>query len=307
MPRLFYKGKLSLLLKFGMISNNFIAWMNGNSRDKDTIRKRIQDGYDGLFSDDVTKYDELTLDHYTELADSLLNKIDCKDKVVLDVGCGTGALTHLLLEQGAAKVVCVDFSKHMLDQCKKKFDIMKYPSDRIEYKQADAEKLPFEDNTFDLVVSGMILGLAVDQEKIISEMNRVIKQGGEVAISTHGPEWYYEIVESLGMCLLRYYPMTNIGSSSGTEFWPITENVFQNMLKKEGFVNTKIKSQRGQLSFKNGGEAWDFFAACSSAYFLELFKPEERLSVIQTIRNYFLNKNITTVTYDALMGYGKKV
>lgn len=306
MPRLFYKGKLSPLLKVGLISNNIIAWMNGNSRDTGSIKKRIQDGYEAAFSDDVSKYDELTLSHYVELAERLLDGIDCRDKTVIDVGCGTGILSNMLLERGARKVVCIDFSQYMIEQCKIKFSTMGYSSEKIEFRRADAEKLPFEDNMFDLAVSGMMLGLVVDQGKIISEMYRVLQPGGRIAVSTHGPEWYYEIVETLSMCLLRYYTKLNLGSSGGVEFWPITENIFHRILTNEKFVDTTIKIHKGHLNFKDGKEAWAFFAACSSAWFLGVFKPEERQKVIATVNAYFLKKKTTSVTYEALMGYGTK-
>ncbi|MBT8339527.1 MAG: methyltransferase domain-containing protein [Desulfatitalea sp.] len=306
MPRIFYKGKLSPFLKVGVISNNVIAWMNGNARDTDAMRKKIQHGYEGAYSDHVKHYDDFAFDHYHELAESLLNTVDCKDKIVLDVGSGTGILANVLLARGAKKVVCVDFSQYMLDRSKAKLEKMGYPSEKIEFKQADAENLPFEDNTFDRVVSGMMLGLAVNQEKVVEEMHRVLSPGGQVVISAHGPEWYYEISETLSMCLLKNYTMTNLGSSSGVEFWPITENIFERMLDKKGFTQTTIKNQKGRLNFNTGEQAWDFVAACSSAWFLGAFKPEERKEVVGKVKQYFIDKQTTTISYEALLGYGTK-
>ncbi len=194
----------------------------------------------------------------------------------------------------------------MLDQCKAKSEAIGYSAEKIDYRQVDAESLPFEDNSFDIVISGMMLGLVVDQNKIVSEMFRVIRPGGDIAISTQGPQWYYEIVETLSKCFFRYYLLNNIGTSQGVEFWPLKEKNLQQLLRKAGFENSYTDRHIGQISFKNGSDVWKFFAAVSSAYFLELFKPDERKDVILTINNYFIKKNITTVTYDALMGYGRK-
>lgn len=307
MARLYYRGKLSPVLKVMVIANNLMAWINGNSRNKAAIRNRIQHGYEGTFSDDVAKYDDLASDHYRDLAENLIDGIDCKNKIVLDIGCGTGLLAQRAFEKGAAKVVCVDFSQHMLDQCRKKFKTLGYPPEKILFKQADADNLPFENNTFDLVVSGMVFGLVVDQEKMLAEMYRVTRSGGRIALSTHGPGWYYEIVQTMLECMLRNFFFTMRGSSTGIECWFLTQEILRRMLEKSGFTTIGTKQDKGSISFTNGGDVWDFFAACSSAWFLELFKNEERDHAAQTLRNYFLKKNITRVTYDAVMGYGRKI
>ena len=96
------------------------------------------------------------------------------------------------------------------------------------------------------------------------------------------------------------------GTSGGVECHNLTEELFYKMLNSEGFVNITTKSHKGVLTFKNGGEVWDFFAACSSAWFLELFDDQERERAVRTIRDYFIKKNLTSVTYDAVMGYGRK-
>lgn len=306
MPRIFYKGKVSPMLKAGMVFNNVLAWMNGKAGKTEVISQRIKDGYDGAFTDDVTRYDALTQDHYMELAEALLDPVDCRDKVVMDVGCGTGILTQVLLDKGAAKVVCADFSEQMLKQSREKFERLGYAPDRFEYRQADAENLPFEDNTFDLVVSGMVLGIVVNQEKVLAEMHRVIKPGGRLAISTHGSGWYCEIVETLTWCFMRHYFLSMLGSSMGMESWFFPEPTFQRMLKAAAFEDVITRSHRGQLQFENGGAVWDFFAACSSAWFLGYFKDAGTDKAVETIRNYFVKKNLTEVTYDALLGYGRK-
>jgi ubiquinone/menaquinone biosynthesis C-methylase UbiE len=76
----------------------------------------------------------------------------------------------------------------MLDQCRKKAVIAGYREDRIEFRQVDAEFLPFNANSFDAVISGMMLGLVSGQEKVLAEMKRVVRPGGMVALSTHGLE-----------------------------------------------------------------------------------------------------------------------
>lgn len=306
MNRIFYKGRLSPLLKTGIISNNVIAMINGRAADKEAIKNRIKSGYEAAYSDDVNRYDELCLDHYNKLAENLIKDIACENKTTLDAGCGTGILTRLLLERGASRIACIDFSKQMLDQCRKKFDKIHSYSGRIEYAQSDILDLHFKDDSFDLAVSGMVLGLTTDHQKFISELHRVLKPGGHIAVSTHGPEWYYQIVENVSRFFLINYPLQMIGSTSGIECWPLTEGMARNIMKKAGFSDINIRRYKDVLNFNNGGETWDFFAACSAAWFFELVDPGERKNAFKKIRDYFIKKKVTSVTYDALMIHAKK-
>jgi ubiquinone/menaquinone biosynthesis C-methylase UbiE len=47
----------------------------------------------------------------------------------------------------------------MLSQCRKKANTLGYGPDQVDFRQLEAESLPFENDTFDAVISGMVLGL----------------------------------------------------------------------------------------------------------------------------------------------------
>ena len=70
----------------------------------------------------------------------------------------------------------------MLDMGRKKAADKGLGERQIEFRLLDAESLPFEDNSFDVVMTGMTLGLLPDQAKAISEMARVAKHGGSVSV-----------------------------------------------------------------------------------------------------------------------------
>ena len=68
--------------------------------------------------------------------------------------------------------------------------------DHKRYICADAEKLPFLDNKFDLVFSNLMLHWCNNIERAISEMHRVLRPGGLLLFSALGPDTLYEIRQS---------------------------------------------------------------------------------------------------------------
>jgi demethylmenaquinone methyltransferase/2-methoxy-6-polyprenyl-1,4-benzoquinol methylase len=93
---------------------------------------------------------------------------------VLDACCGTGDLAVAALQSGAT-VTGVDFSERMLERARHK-------SDEIEWLQGDAEKLPFEDASFDAATVGFGVRNLADLERGLAELRRVLRPGGRVAI-----------------------------------------------------------------------------------------------------------------------------
>lgn len=97
---------------------------------------------------------------------------------VLDVACGTGVLTRAASERAGTKgtVIGLDINEGMLAVAEKKA-----PS--IEWKQGLAESLPFEDASFDAVVSQFGLMFFEDRSVAIREMSRVLSPGGHLAVA----------------------------------------------------------------------------------------------------------------------------
>jgi ubiquinone/menaquinone biosynthesis C-methylase UbiE len=176
-PSIFWTGKLSFPMKLTVNINNLFAWISGNARDTTAMKDRMRKGYEGAITDHVTGYDHQGHEHYTKIAAELLKGIGVQGKEVLDVGCGTGILTHLARERGPSKIVCGDNSEYMLNQCRKKASDKGVDSTRMEFRQLDAELLPFDDCSFDAVISGMALGLVPNQKKAVKEMARVLCWG----------------------------------------------------------------------------------------------------------------------------------
>jgi ubiquinone/menaquinone biosynthesis C-methylase UbiE len=103
-----------------------------------------------------------------------------EDKNILEVACGTGRFTVMLLERGA-DVVGLDISEPMLQQGREKARAADV-EERLEIMRGDAARLPFPDDHFDAVMAMRFFHLADTPAAFLSELSRVSK--GEVFFDT---------------------------------------------------------------------------------------------------------------------------
>ncbi len=301
MPTLFWTGKLSPSMKLMVNANNILAWFTGNARDAAAMKNRVRQGYDGAFSEHVTRYDELGAELQTKAATAQLEAVDLTGKVVLDVGCGTGILSLLALQKGAAKVVCGDISKYMLEIARAKADGRGYGADRITFRQLDAESLPFDDASFDCVVTGMTLGLLPNPGRAIAETVRVLRTGGLLSVGAHGPEQYWEACDASFRAINKRYVL-----GYRLEFWPRTEREIRQLLAAANVDDIQIRRLTWQNAFKTGSEAYDFFSAISSTWWYAKVPPDRRDKESRNTREYFERKKVTRITHDIILAYGRR-
>ncbi len=101
---------------------------------------------------------------------------------LLDVGCGTGYFTGLLVSGDEdVSAVGIDMEEPFIEYARKKASDLGLPA---EFIVGDALSLPFEDNTFDIVTSHTFFTSIPDPEKAMSEMKRVVKPGGIISSVT---------------------------------------------------------------------------------------------------------------------------
>ena len=95
----------------------------------------------------------------------------------LDVGCGNGVFTELLIDRCAVRsVVGIDPSDEQLAYARAR------PGSRVaEFRRGDAMALPFPDDVFDAAIMALVLFFLPDPKKGVAEMARVIRPGGIVA------------------------------------------------------------------------------------------------------------------------------
>jgi ubiquinone/menaquinone biosynthesis C-methylase UbiE len=112
-----------------------------------------------------------------------------KGKAVLEIGVGAGAdfqnwCTYALQATG------VDLTEKAIALTRERLELNSIPPERYALQTADAENLPFEDDSFDLVYSWGVLHHTPDTARAFQEVFRVLKPGGAVrAMIYHVPSW----------------------------------------------------------------------------------------------------------------------
>lgn len=108
-------------------------------------------------------------------------------KDVLDCACGEGYGSRLLADR-ARSVVGVDVDPEAVAHARKR-----YAADKLEFVEADALDLPFDDDRFDVVVSFETLEHLADHDELLAGFRRVLKPGGVLLLSSPDKRTYSDL------------------------------------------------------------------------------------------------------------------
>jgi SAM-dependent methyltransferase len=102
---------------------------------------------------------------------------------VLDLGSGAGFDAFLAWQRvgPSGRVIGVDMTDEMLEQARK--NAAELGATNVEFRKGQIEKLPVEDASVDLVISNCVINLSVDKSAVFREIRRVLKPGGQFAVS----------------------------------------------------------------------------------------------------------------------------
>ncbi len=129
------------------------------------------------FFDDLDQYHFEKLHHLLRLVDF----DGYRGRRVLEVGCGAG-VDLARFAKGGASVVGVDLSPSAIDLARANFEQQGLVGD---FRVADGEALPFEDNSFDLVFAHGVVQYTADPQRLVDECRRVLKPGGEAVFQVY--------------------------------------------------------------------------------------------------------------------------
>jgi ubiquinone/menaquinone biosynthesis C-methylase UbiE len=152
------------------------------------------------------------------------NKSNLAEITVLDIGCGGGTgIKSFANNSSVKKVYGIDYSEDMV-KLSRKLNQKKLNIGSVEIKVADVSKLPFANDSFDIITAFDTINFWPDQTMAISEILRTMKQGGSFfiinAFPKEGTKWfdfvkyksekeYYKVLSSNGFSNVSYIFQNN--------------------------------------------------------------------------------------------------
>lgn len=176
---------------------------------------------------------------------------------LLDAGCGTGNFEHFIAEKNhpPVEIDAVDFSPAMLTRAREKCRDL----DHVRFSQANLnERLPFEDGTFDRIISVNVLYALEDQDASVREFLRVLRPEGKLVLANPTPEFSWGPLASE-----HFRRIGNIWGFSRRARALVDSAVTMSTTALGSFVlNTFVinrREQQGSYHSMGGTELQDFF------------------------------------------------
>jgi malonyl-CoA O-methyltransferase len=133
-----------------------------------------------------------------EIGTRLLERLDfikMQPEIVLDLGCGTGAISeHLLKRYKKARVIGVDLAVNMVQKTRQRGGWFRKPHGVC----ADVNHLPFQAQCVDMLISNLMLQWCNDLPAVFGEFVQVLKPNGLLMFATFGPDTLKELRASWG-------------------------------------------------------------------------------------------------------------
>ncbi len=176
-------------------------------------------------------------------------------KKVLEIGVGLGA-DHQKFAEADAILYGIDLTQRAVEHTKHRFDLLGLTSS---LQVADAEDLPFDNETFDLVYSWGVLHHSPDTPKAISEVFRVLKSGGVAKLMIYHNYSFVGYMLWIRYALLRLKPLTSLKQiyenyleSPGTKAYSVSEA--RNLFSKFQTVEIQTILTHGDLLTSSAGQ-----------------------------------------------------
>ncbi len=172
----------------------------------------------------------------------------------IDIGCGTGVLSSAIVSAGAPlRVVGIDSSEAFIDTARSQID-----DPRVQFWEGNAEAIPLNDGEFAVAVSALLLNFVGDKVKAVSEMIRVVRPGGIVALYV----WDY----AGHMQIMRYFFDAAIELDIGASEFddgvksPICRPApLSSLFKEAGLTDIEVHGIDIPTAFENFDDYWTPF------------------------------------------------
>jgi len=177
-------------------------------------------------------------------ADDLAERVAQTDPVfVLEVAAGSGAVTRALAPRlgDRSRYVVTDLNPGMLERAQQHHE-----DNRLEWREANAMSLPFDDDSFDIVLCQFGVMFFPDRIKGFSEVRRVLRPGGHFIFNSWGPLEENDFSQVAVETLIKLYPEDPPLFLARTPFGYAETTQIQADLAAAGFEDVRIENVKLQ-------------------------------------------------------------
>jgi ubiquinone/menaquinone biosynthesis C-methylase UbiE len=175
---------------------------------------------------------------------------------VLDVGCGTGAsaIPAARAVGPAGLVIGADLADRLLERAREKARLQRLP--HAEFRQGDMEDLGYPDGHFDAVISVFSVFFVPDMTKQVAELWRMVKPGGQLAITTWGPRAFEPGAATFWAAVKEHAPPAlHFGGFNPWDRITTVEAV-RDLLIGAGVADPKIEAEASQQPLRTVDDWW---------------------------------------------------
>lgn len=135
------------------------------------------------YPDELAAVPENAVESFAGVANPFsLGRLEPGERVLdLGSGAGTDSLVASRMVGPEGSVTGIDMTPEMLDKARSAAADM--GAEHVEFVEGEAEKLPFADASFDVVISNGVIDLIPDKDAVFSELHRVLAPGGRIQIA----------------------------------------------------------------------------------------------------------------------------
>ena len=209
----------------------------------------VQNVFDQVFDRYDLMNDFMSMGIHRLWKKNLINMMNPSTKQsLIDVACGTGDIAKLFLNSTdkTSKITCVDPNKGMINKGKEKLHKFK----NLKWVLASAEKLPIEDNSFDIYTISFGLRNTKNLNQALSEAHRVLKPGGRYLCLE------FSKIQNLGLNsiyknyskLIPYIGQLIVGEKKPYEY--LVKSI-ENFINQDELIELMIKNNFQNCTYRN--------------------------------------------------------
>lgn len=215
-----------------------------------------------------------------------------KDMHLLDVGCGVGVTPIMIVRKYGCRMTGVDISEGMVIRSQERAKRARL-SDKVEFLVADAQDLPFPDNSFDAVITESVTAFPEDKQKAVNEYVRVTKPGGYIGLN-----------ESTWLKIPPPELIQWVSQEADVNASPLSSKEWTDLLKNAGLKEIQAKTYEIDVKNEAKGLVRRYgFAVMIGVMFRMLFLYIKNPSYREFVKK-LKKKGVTPKNLEQYFGYG---